>query len=465
MSAENYELTSSLLALAVDGEECCWLGELRSKQPLPDDWRHADIFWLYPVEGASIPTELEGMPFFDPTDLIYELRKGDQHSRVVRSGTLLTDVTAKRLRVGARLLFLVSTSEARRVDSAFQLFLKKEAELKASMAKKQQVEGEKTETSDVAVKEPIPAAVTYDIRNGREVLQWKRFFIIHRGGVPVLCPAFRGNRRGYRLHRIIENGLSVFIFFPAGDAETLLVMPEDAGVPVKQMTVLLGEETDFLREQHVMVFTRRVGSRKGPEARKQEEIFALTPQIEPIEYPPLTEEEQEILNTMPPSILGEGIREKRSHKRQRPPKESSGTAARNRGRAKKEAIRNAADAAAALFGRATPQREALRGNLPPLTTVGVNMYTDTTEARPPVSQLTQLFGYSQPSPTSSGLNTAVLPNGSCVTYTTATANNVAETIQQENNRAQSGTHTSADDMRGLLENIKLAQEQVNVLNS
>lgn len=586
----NNPINVSLFSIAVVGEDTFWLGERRSKIPLPEEWRQTEVYWLYPVENASLPLDMERSGWFDPTDYIFELRFGDQYSKVLRLATMSTSVEAKKIRVGERLLFFVTAKEFQKAEDAYSLFLRNEAVIQESIktnpidtavesvqntSKETKLKVEAIETPEVdsnyeklhfstkkiAAKTPhtVPAAppslsVSFlasdtfpsqhiplseeSIATARRILGtpdkvagWQQYFIIHRGGTPLLCREFTGNEYGYKLLRAANDGFSVFLFFIHMEAPIMAVGQGEIGVPVLESCLLSGEETNFKRQREVLVFTRAVGSRKGAAGRKKEEIEAIASRREPKKWAVnsssiVESKENEMLEVMESKKSRKHYSQRMTAQqvRLRTPSEESapdlGSTRRGRGRPRKEVQatvrklpfpssldksvttagsrrQNTSSSEATSEINATPHSARRDTDLslpssthnaaplpPPLTAIGVNMYTNATEfsALSP-TQLSNSYPLRVPSSSSQGLTTSVLPSGICVTYTTATASKIQQLMQSSERhgdaqhlssvatktdsgyQASSGGIVSpADAMRGLLENIKLAQEQASALS-
>lgn len=584
--------TVPLLSIAVVGEDSLWLGDRRSKAPLPPEWKQTEIYWLYPVENAALPPELEKSEWFDPTDCIFELRYGDQYSKVLRLATLSTNVEAKKVRIGVRSFYFVTATEFQKAEEAYSLFLRNEA-LTQDVSKnisvgtleeptqreprglkqksepaanvKQEAKTEERHSSPKKVipqketpieplgpSRPVSSAVNIVSPSGKSglsgsaeatarrilgpsgsVSSWMRYFIVHRGGSPILCQRFTGNSYGYKLIRVVNDGFAVFLFFVLPDAPVARVMTDDIGVPVLESCLLGGEETNFKRRREVLVFTRAVGSRNGAAGRKNEEIEIIPPQ-RPVKkwtvHPSSVVEEEddgelegeennEGLNhpaprttvkrkraTSPPS-LGGSFHDSTSRSRGRPRKEANKHAGQNsfHGSVDKSKFptggrgQNASGAEATGGNEDVLNSSAVKSTehsypsslheasppSPPLSTIGVNMYTDVVgPSSASAAQLAQSHPFCVSSSTSQGLTTSVLPSGVCVTYTAATASKIQRQLSSSADRngaagfsssvggetdvgsqgSSGSVMSSADAMRGLLENIKLAQEQANALS-
>lgn len=481
-----------LLAVALDGEDTFWLSDPKSKHPLPPDWRQTEGFWLYPV-GNVVPPTLEASPFFDPTDCVFVLGKNSV-SKILRLATLRTDVSAMKLKIGSAVFFLVKAEEVAAVDEAYKTLLKNE-ELAAAAKEKtpETPEPMPMETSPTSAEEKeevvddisereaeVPRKTTYSrkrsshghrksvldtgtVRNTCEVQHWDRFFIVHRGGVPVLCADFTGNYEGFRLTRVLHDGFAIFLLFLSTEDTSVRVEPTEIGVPVLQCALLFGEETEFKRERSVMIFTRAVGSRKGIRGRKEEDISAQAKKVTVVKYE-MTQAEKEAVSGMNESDFSEDelastdssdsdsfgrTRKRRRRKLTMPAMEKSASHTSRRDVAKRS-----------LRRLENSESDGGRGQKhvgEPLTTVGVNLYRETDGEVPSAAPLSQSFPLLSSSV--AGLSTAVLPNGVAVTYTPTCIdklNSTSETGHSESNH---------DAVRGLLENIKMAQEQVNAIIS
>lgn len=587
----NEPIAVSLLSIAVLGEDSLWLGERRSKAPLPPEWKQTEIYWLYPVENASLPHELEMSEWFDPTDCIFELRNGDQYSKALRLATLSTNVEAKKVRIGVRSFYFVTATEFQKAEEAYSLFLRNEAMAQES-AKPVSVEKreERTKNESKEMKGSCESSMVTTLEANHEehrtskenhstqksmsnqssgsrsapstliapssssgtelsgsaeaagrralgpankVALWERYFIVHRGGAPILCRAFTGNAYGYKLIRVVSGGFAVFLFFIQPDSPIAAVGHEDVGVPVCESCLLAGEETVFRHRREVLVFTRVVGSRNGAAGRRKDEVEGVPPRRQPKKwaehFSTLLEESEKVEleeeeNESTEDYCIKRMAEKRRRPSTPPPSTTSArdSTRKSRGRPRKEVnkrthseLSSSMDTVISAFG--SPRQHVSRSSLavaneeaanpsimdevefenqsikretpppppPTLTTIGVNMYTDVAKASSVyAAQLTQSHPFRVASSTSQGLTTAVLPSGVCVTYTAATASKIQGQIAKLSDRYEAAGETSsdgakgdggsqgsgngmissADAMRGLLENIKLAQEQANAIS-
>lgn len=579
----------SLFSIAVVGEDTFWLGERRSKIPLPEEWKQTEIYWLYPVENASLPPDMERSGWFDPTDYIFELRFGGQYSKVLRLATMSTSVEAKKIRVRERSLYFVTAKEFQKAEDAYSFFLKNEAVAqesskiilteaavesvqnasKESITKAEVIETTEvdlnnenlrfsaqkvvTETprtvpraspsrsvsflsSGISPSNHIPLSEKSAVAARRilgtpdKVATWQRYFIIHRGGTPLLCREFTGNEYGYKMLRVVNDSFSVFLFFIHFEAPIMTVGQHEIGVPVLESCLLSGEETQFKRQREVLVFTRAVGSRNGAAGRKKEEIEAIPSQRQPNKW---AVDSSAIVDTSENEILEVKESEKSQNQcsqritaqraRLRTPSTETtpvhASTSRGRGRPRKEVqetvrqlpfpppdkpvtiaggrrkntssseMTSEMDAAPHLCRRSTELSTSspIHNSTPlppPLTTIGVNMYTNATDssALSPI-QLSHSYPFRVSSSSSQGLTTSVLPSGICVTYTTATASKIQQVMHSSERHgdperlssvttktdsghqgSSGGIVSPADAMRGLLENIKLAQEQASALS-
>lgn len=112
-------------------------------------------------------------------------------------------------------------------------------------------------------------------------------------------------------------------------------------------------------------------------------------------------------------------------------------------------------------GYVAPQKHQLQ-------VAGVNMWTDPGNAVPSAKALARRFGFTRASD-GAALHTTVFEDGSCVTYSPASACRVAPPPPPHQQmptapapvRGGGGRDHDDLDMRGLLEHIQLAKEQVN----
>lgn len=493
-----------VFSLVVDGEETFWLCERRTKGVLPDNWRQVDVFWLYPA-ADPLPEELESSSFFDPTDCVFERLTGDQYSRVSRQAMLRFDVPARRVTVSSRVMFLVKAEEMRTLEASYRTFLKNEELALAAKEERLQLEKAEIKKEEETRPEENPSnhkkgrlrrhkskhasAFAGKTRSTTEVSEWTNCYIIHRGGVPVLCPSFTGNSFGFRLHKAVNNDFAVFLLFLGNEAPIVGVEPTDVGVPVLETAELGGEETEVKRERRVLVLTRVVGSRKGAHGRTEEEINAVPKQKQTKRHKVDPEELQKVSGLRENIYTAEDSDDygfpdssdmddddddddddengkRRKTKRRKETRATvktgsdslSGPEKASRGRPRKDA---SGSVKREKNTDTTQSKSAKKESLTPLKTFGVNMYTDVTNALPPSTQIIQSFSFTPElglsgSPSQSSLRTAVLPNGTCVTFTPETASRVSGA------NASSSSATNLDgDIRGLLAHIKLAQEQAH----
>eukprot|EP00796_Vickermania_ingenoplastis_P013350 gene13350-9182_t len=456
--------TVQLLALAVDGEDTFWFCERRQKIPLQPDWKRTEVYWLYPVEAEDLPPALRSCPGFDPTDGVYELPEGSAHSKVIRLATLRFDVPAKKVTVEGRTFFLVPAVDVHNVSALYKEFLIREeqaaaakAELRKTAVKEEEVLGNQLDDDEEDGAHP-PASKTSKLRDTSTVRRWGRYYIVSRGGVPALCPEASGNTYGFRLQRVIDNDFAVFVLFHQKRAPCLELSPHDTGTPVLEYTTMSGEETKSARQRSAMIFTRSTWTRMPSTPEGKEKCMTPAKCIPPQPVLPL-DEPMIVPDTSSGDPDTDSDDEDRRRKRRRaergrrqvshrPPAPAPSSApVVSPGPAGPKASTHPRPRATGGFNKGKAE------DRPPLRIAGVHLYTDVSGPPPPAEQMAATFPLSLQAPTT-GLTTAVLPSGVCVTYSPATA--VA--LSPSNRTAESGF--SADlDMRGLLENIRLAKEQ------
>lgn len=308
-----------------------------------------------------------------------------------------------------------------------------------------------------------------------EAFRWPAHYIVHRGSADYLCPARTGNSYGFRLDKVTHNGFPVFLLFGSGMNNSYDIDYTANGVPALETAVLRGEGGDRGMGNSVMMITRPPSEKHGYSRGSTESSQARA------------------------CSSGGGAR--RVHRRRRGSDDSTSedeasssatdadddddddasdgeevsfaASRRRRARPRRVEEHSAAPPAKAARSEATGSRKESKKDKKPLQTASVNIWTDPDRAVPDVEQLSKQHPFAHD--TTVPLRTTVFPDGTCVTYSAASAEKVQKSAGRSgkgNGNANGGSSSAApaptriggnsaedDAMRSLLENVQLAQLQ------
>lgn len=350
---------------------------------------------------------------------------------------------------------------------------------------------------------PTSAAATGD-HSSSEAFDWEEMFIVHRGSVDFLCPHVTNNRYGFRLDRVMHDGMPVFLLFSSRRKNSESIDSTARGVPVFEKAKLSGEGGEGEARGSVLVLTR-LGYVKHPERLQGDQVDGVRrrgrPPLHRRGRPPLrrqrsssdddtlTEEEEDdsdddddddddsedsldddaVSNDSRPRG-GRGAAARAGRPRRGNDAETSLFADHLPGRraatARTPHVKDEMGEASGTGGEGTEQpqlpprrrgrRPAAPKEEPPLQAVNVNFWSDPIGVVPPVSQLARDFPFTTEAADTP--QTVVFGDGVCVTYTAASA---AKQVPAEKKRkVPKHSNTSAS-----IEDSDLSMLNAHILNA
>ncbi|ESL06590.1 hypothetical protein TRSC58_05733 [Trypanosoma rangeli SC58] len=241
MISEGEETT--LLAVALAGEETYWLCQPIHGKRLPPEWKHCTCHWLYIVDDADVRSHF---PWYtDSLGVVLEIGVNET-SKVERFAVISDSVKAKKIVVGqgedAKEYFILGNEERDVLDAKFEELLKRESTVSTS----------KAAVGGVDEKPPkegrhVVSSSALEGRNGGRggnavVFAWNRFYIVEYGNrVFYVCSAPHGNKHGFKVERLIRKGITIFLLFQDNGAAPCRVSELQEGERATASSVLEGE--------------------------------------------------------------------------------------------------------------------------------------------------------------------------------------------------------------------------------
>ncbi|EAN80326.1 uncharacterized protein TEOVI_000714000 [Trypanosoma equiperdum] len=282
---------STLLAVALDGEDKYWLCQPVTGKRLGPEWKFCTCYWLY-LLGDN---EDHGDKPWYREDLGDILEIGyNETSRIGRYSVIDDAVKAKKFVVEeggvSRTFFFIGNDEREALDAKFEDLLKREAALASH---KPDDDGDKVQSSVKASKATAAEYPTVNSDSGpgngkqvgnEEVFAWRERYIVEHGNrIFFVCPDVDGNSSGFRVERIVRNGMTIFLLFH-----------DEASLPCRVSESHIGEKvihTSIMKNSEGKVLIMSTRKPNEPMSKKKERVETPPPE------PPLKVQKKESVKT------------------------------------------------------------------------------------------------------------------------------------------------------------------------
>ncbi|KAG8340163.1 hypothetical protein TRVL_09011 [Trypanosoma vivax] len=283
-------LDATLLAVALAGEDKYWLCQPVSGKQLPPEWKVSTCYWLYLMEEGAVQRSL---PWYtEELGDVLELNQSTT-SKIGRFSVIDDAVSAKKYVVAdgdaTKTFFLLGSKERDILDAKFDELLEREAAAislttpaEAPSEKSKSVKSEKIAELRSANASASPEQEGHLPGGNEEVFSWGQRFIVEYGNrVFYVCSALTGNRTGFKVERLIRNGMTVYLLFEDGGAPPCRVGEGQMGEQVTNYSIVVSDEGKVIVMTTGRCTTAVVSTRSVVEASELEPV-AKAPRKDPV---------------------------------------------------------------------------------------------------------------------------------------------------------------------------------------